>query len=63
MTPVAGGCTALAYTWKVEEEEVADGSPTPATVLVLIMERKPIQRVVHVSLAVGHVNRVTSIYF
>ena len=30
--------------------------------LVLIMERKPIQRVVHVSLAIGHVNRVTSIF-
>ena len=32
VTPVAGGCTALACTWKVEEEEeVAYGSPTSAT--------------------------------
>ena len=30
--------------------------------VVLIMERKPIQRAVHVSLAIGHVNRVTSIF-
>ena len=31
VTPVAGGCTALACTWKVEEVEVAYGSPTSAT--------------------------------